>query len=227
KIKKIIWDEKLTYRESLLIPRGDGFIIKLNPKKSQVRLRFSCAHEIGHTYFFDLNTRPPQKFYSTSSSRYWVEEGYASEIAGEILLPEPYLSKTASKISKDPSLEALTQLRNDFNVSYEVLIKRLFRDSHLWNSNFWGNNLWDGIVITAEIKKTGTPQMKVYRSPKYRYKLKNITNNEKIKEVIHCALENGIAKDDVIKIRKNRYRIQCRVSRKWPKMTILIIYGET
>ncbi|HEC93257.1 MAG TPA: hypothetical protein ENI51_09740, partial [Candidatus Atribacteria bacterium] len=40
KIKKIIWDEKLTYRESLLIPRGDGFIIKLNPKKSQVRLRF-------------------------------------------------------------------------------------------------------------------------------------------------------------------------------------------
>jgi len=211
KIRKIVWDKKLKFRESLLIPIADGFIININPNKPDTRLRFSIAHEIGHTYFFDLNTSPPQRSYHVSSSRTWVEEGYACEIAREILMPEPYISKAASKFIEAPS-QVLLELKKSFCVSYEVLIMRLLHDAHLWNYEFWKNSLWDGIVIIAKLPFLGEShalQMKVYRSPAFKYKFKDIRHNEKIKEEIMDILKNNAHIDKRINIgkRKTQYRI--------------------
>lgn len=228
KIKKIIWNKKLTYRESLLIPIRDGFIIQINPNKSQTRIRFSCAHEFGHTYFFDLEVSPPHKFYPVSSSRSWVEEGYACEIAREILMPEPYISKITSKLSKIPSLSSFIQLKNEFNISYEILIKRLLIDAHLWNNDFWGNNLWNCIIITAELSsndESNIPRIKVYRAPKYKYILRDVRHNKDIIKIMKNILRNNAKIDKSIEIgkRKTKYHVQGNCYREWAKMAILII----
>ena len=41
-------------RDGMLIPVQGGFIIKINSLKPLVRQNFTCAHEIGHTFFYDL-----------------------------------------------------------------------------------------------------------------------------------------------------------------------------
>lgn len=228
KIKCIVSDETLAHREAILIPQDDGFIIKFNPKKPNVRVRFSLAHEIGHTYFFDLNTRPPQKFYSMVSSLYWVEEGYACEIAREILAPEPHLSTITTQICEYPSIHALIQLQKNFNISYEVLIKRLLYDSHLLNANFWGNNLWNAIILTANVSRTEdeVTNLKVHRSPTYKYKFKDIMNNEKVREIISKILKNKVPADDVIPKGKNKYRVEGTLIKRVRPMVILIAFKD-
>ena len=213
KIKKIVWNENLTQREALLLPTQDGFYIHINPNKPNVRIRFSLAHEIGHTYFFDLNTSPPQKFYPAASSRTWVEEGYSCEIAREILMPEPYVYKIASKLSKAPSLSSLIQLKEIFQVSYEVLIMRLLHDAHVWNYNFWKNELWNCIIILAEVSpsaKINDLRIKIYRSPKFKYRLRRIKSDEKIMREIKDVLKNNTQVDKLIPVGRHvsRYRIQ-------------------
>jgi Zn-dependent peptidase ImmA (M78 family) len=227
-IRKIIWNKNLTHRESMLIPKPDGFYIQANPNHPITRKRFSLAHEIGHTYFFDLGSSPPRKFYPISSSRYWVEEGYACEIAREILMPEPYLSKITCKLTKAPSVHALIKLKSLFNISYEVLIRRLLFDAQLWNSNFWGNSLWNAILITSEIlpnDEANSPKIKVYRSPKFKWILKEARNIEQVDNAIKKIFENKDQIDETIEIgkRKIQYNIQGQLCRESPKMAILVI----
>ena len=225
KIKSITPDETLKHREAILIPKDDGFIIKFNPKKPFVRVRFSIAHEIGHTYFFDLNTNPPQKFYSVMSSRYWVEEGYACEVAREILAPEPYLSDITKQICKHPSLHTLIQLQKDFNISYDVLIRRLLHDSHLWNANFWGNNLWNAIIIMANVSATNgdITNLKVYRSPTYKYKFKDTKG---LRKIVDQVLKNNGPVYDVITKRKNKYKVEGTLIERGNPMVILIAFKD-
>ncbi len=223
KIKSIIDDKELRDREAILIPEDDGFVIKFNPTKPRVRIRFSLAHEIGHTYFFNLNTNPPQKFYSIMSSRYWVEEGYACEIAREILAPEPYFSAITTQISKLPSIHALVRLQKVFDISYEVLIRRLLYDSHLWNANFWGNNLWNAIIITANVSSIDNEatNLKVHRSSTYKYIFKNTKGLIKI---IDRILKDNTSVYDIVTERKNKYKVEGILIERVSPMVILIVF---
>jgi len=223
KIKSIIADKTLKHREAILTPKDDGFIIKFNPTKPRVRVRFSIAHEIGHTYFFDLNANPPQKFYSVISSRYWVEEGYAYEIAREILAPEPYVSAITTQICEYPSIHALIRLQKVFDVSYDVLIKRLLYDSHLWNANFWGKNLWNAIIMTADVSATDddVTNLKVHRSPTYKYKFKDIKD---LRKIVSRILKNNAPVYDVITKRKNKYKVEGTLIERVKPMVILIAF---
>lgn len=225
KINSVVGDETLRHREAILTQKDDGFIIKFNPTKPRVRVRFSLAHEIGHTYFFDLNTNPPQKFYSVMSSRYWVEEGYACEIAREILAPEPYVSAITTQICKYPSIHALIRLQKVFDVSYDVLIKRLLYDSHLWNANFWGNNLWNAIIMTANVSATDddVTNLKVHRSPTYKYKFKDIKD---LRKIVSRILKNNAPVYDVIIKRKNKYKVEGTLIERVNPMVILIAFND-
>ena len=222
RVKNIIPDETLSHKEAVLIPEDGGFIIKYNPKKPKVRIRFGIAHEIGHTYFFDLKATHPQKFYSLISSRYWVEEGYACEIAREILVPEPYLSTISTQICDHPSVNALVQLQRTFNVSYEVLLKRLLHDSHLWNSNFWGNNLWNAIIVMANIssKDNNIKNLKVYRSPTYKYKFRD---SKKLRDMVIRIIKNRSLTHDNITISKNKYKVEWILLERAEPVIILVI----
>jgi len=178
----VIEDPDLLSREACLIPTDRGFIIKLNPRVPETKKRCNCAHEIGHTYFYNLDTNPPSKSYS--SKRYWVEEGYVSEIAREIVVPEPDLFNFVQRRNLHLSVQALIELSSNFKVSYGVLGERLLHDAHSINKEFWDGNVWEGIIAVSVSPKDGKaciskkPKIEIYRSPKYKRRLMDVTSKK-------------------------------------------------
>ena len=135
KERKVIKIEKLDMEtDGMLIPCKGGFIMKINNGLPLVRQRFACAHEIGHTYFFDLEKDPPVKPYTRSKTRYWIEEGICYEIGRRILLPD-FLIKKWIENSKPPYIDEFTDMMNVFIVSGELLAHRI-QDFNSWDTLF-------------------------------------------------------------------------------------------
>lgn len=232
KVLSVVEDPSLVSGEACLNPIDGGFIIRLNPRIPRLKRRFNCAHEIAHTYFYNVSVNPPERFYPRA--RYWVEEGYACEIAREILIPEPYLSDFAIRNCSYPSLRTLLELRTYFDVSYDALALRLLHDAHLWNKRFWRDKLWEGLIITIYLSDNYDIEqglkIKVYRSPKYRNRLTNITSNKlknpkkknirnyelfkRFRDHIFESLERGIH-EAIVRTGKDIYCVEaCKVGSK-------------
>jgi len=111
-------------RDGILIPVQGGFIIKINSEKPQVRQNFTCAHEIGHTFFYDITGEWPWRPYE-SMSTYWGEEGLCYEFAEEILMPRLIMEKITSSLN--PSITSLQELLKTFQVSTEAMVRRISR----------------------------------------------------------------------------------------------------
>lgn len=182
KVLDIVDDPGLISREACLIPINGGFLIKLNPRVPEFKKRSNCAHEIGHTYFYDLNINPPKK--SFLSSRYWVEEGYVWEIAREIMAPEPYLFDFVSKNKFSLSINALVNISRYFKISYGLLGERLLHDAHSINREYWDGNALEGIIVVSVSPKDSTAciskkiKVEIYRSPKYKHRLIDVTSKK-------------------------------------------------
>lgn len=126
----------------LLIPTSGGFIMKVNSNEPKYRKRFNVAHEIGHTFFYDLKENIPIICFNKSKSRYWVQEGYANEIAETILLPEPSLKKELNKLL--PCFGALKHLSKLYQVSHDVLRHRIVKLC-----------IWDCIIFKSTMDSSG------------------------------------------------------------------------
>jgi hypothetical protein len=135
-----------------LAPRPNGFSVVVNPGLGTNRRRFTLAHEVGHSFFYDWTAAVPTLRFR--SSRYWVQEGYASEIARDILLPERMLLEQQEALD-EPSLANLHVLSDRFGVSPDVLRRRLVEDLRLWDCILFQSRLSAGIVTTstADISK--------------------------------------------------------------------------
>jgi len=122
---------------------GGGFEIGLGVSMSKSKVLTTFAHEIAHTYFFDIHQDPPKCLISSEilKKRIWYQEfeGMAYDLGRELLLPrEAFLNYVASKGSK-PSLEKFLEMRSELGVSTEVLAQRLIKDLKLWKvCIFWG-----------------------------------------------------------------------------------------
>jgi len=79
--------------DALLSPTDDGFTLRLKKGQSFLRHRFSIAHEIGHTFFYDIHKKPPVRLLSSPSlSRLSSkEEDICYTFARELLLPRDML----------------------------------------------------------------------------------------------------------------------------------------
>lgn len=131
-------------RDGMLVPVQGGFIMKLNSQRPLVRQRFACAHEIGHTFFYDVSGprpwRPPQ-----SLSSDWVEEGLCYRFAEEMIMPVSNMIEMAAPLA--PTLKNFLQLRKAFGVSTEALARRIAR-----------LNIWRCILVLWGIE--GSPPAK-------------------------------------------------------------------
>ncbi|MBI1805633.1 MAG: ImmA/IrrE family metallo-endopeptidase [Ignavibacteria bacterium] len=115
----------------ILIPVRGGFLMKIRAEVPKLRKRFTIAHEVGHTFFYDIDQEiPTRKFVR---SRYWVEEDFANFVAGAILLPEASLREVIQERRLDPSLEALARLSKVYMASADVICHRLVRELRLWD----------------------------------------------------------------------------------------------
>ena len=145
-------------RDGMLVPVQGGFIIKLNSLKPLVRQNFTCAHEIGHTFFYDVTGKRPWRPYK-SMSTYWGEEGLCYEFAEEMLMPRLIMEEITNSIN--PSITSLQKLVKTFQVSIEAMIRRISR-----------LNLWPCIFTILEEDKEDPTMLKrklVSKHRNYRY----------------------------------------------------------
>lgn len=116
--------------DGCLIPTDDGFSLLVKKGLEDIRRRGVIAHELGHTFLFDISKSPPIAYYTPSVKAEWKNvEGPAYEIGRQILLPEQWLKE----YKKEPSILALYRLENTFKASKYILARRLVQDLHLWD----------------------------------------------------------------------------------------------
>jgi len=131
--------------DGALITLRDGFVIKINQNLSDVRKRFTCAHEIAHTFFFDVNASPPRYGYDRLRSNREVEEGLCHEMAREMLMPRFAIMRFVNQRFSRPSMQAYASLAEIFRVSLQALA---FRIGDL--------NVWDAIIASFSVRDSAT-----------------------------------------------------------------------
>lgn len=119
--------------DARLLAEGDGFVIEINSIFPRVRQRLSLAHEIGHLILNECSGRDLH-YPGHSDSGF---ENLCNHVAGELLVPDRalirYLDSNPVFEGWDNTLSAETVLHAAaaFEVSVEVMAKRMFRDLRL------------------------------------------------------------------------------------------------
>ena len=144
--------------DGMLIPRIGGFTVMINDANySHRRILTSLAHEVGHTYFYDIFTDPPTPLINRSilKSEYFHGEweGLAYDVGRTLLLPKKHFETYVNDFCRDISLKNFLKMYNGFKVSKDILAKRMFWDLGLWDAYlFWGYHK-DGTIIVSDKDK--------------------------------------------------------------------------
>ena len=125
--------------EGVLTPVQKGFRIYLHDNFASLRgvslrLRFTLAHELVHTFYYDLNNSKPKP--AKGSPRGLALERLCHIGAGQILVPETLLRSEIRTNGEIGSVQSILQLAGVFNVSAEVLIRRLHETEGTTDYNF-------------------------------------------------------------------------------------------
>lgn len=109
-----------------------GFKLYLNSNAPKTRVRFTQAHEICHTFFYQIV--PELKFRPHPEDS--QEERLCNFGAAELLMPERSLREDAKPLPR--SIDSLFLLADAYCVSIEAMMSRL-RSLQLWNCElyFW------------------------------------------------------------------------------------------
>jgi len=105
---------------------ADGFVVEIREGLPQVRHRFTEAHELCHTFFYELV--PEIKF--RPHLRDPLEERLCNYGAAALLIPRRGLRDLVEE--RPVSLETLEELCRLHGVAYETMFMRL-RDLRLWD----------------------------------------------------------------------------------------------
>ena len=98
---------------------SEGFTMLVKKEQPQTRARFTIAHEICHTFFYEIV--PELKFVSHQTDP--VEEMLCNFGAAALLMPRDDVMKATHKIM--PSIVVLEQLAEHYGVSLEAMFLRL------------------------------------------------------------------------------------------------------
>ena len=122
----------------------DGFKVLLRRHSSPTRSRFTTAHEICHTFFYEFV--PELKFVPHDTDR--AEELLCDLGAAELLMPTASVQKAAARLSV--CTDSLRGLAMRYSVSAAAMFLRL-RSLRLWNCVFseW-HRLLNGKFVLAK-----------------------------------------------------------------------------
>lgn len=123
-------DHRPMVPEGVLSPVSGGFRIFLqsnfaNQPGVKLRQRFTIAHELAHTFYYDLHDKGGLPERKKGSPRGQRLERLCHIAASQILVPEPLLRREIKTKGEVTSTESILELSNIFGVSAEVLIRRL------------------------------------------------------------------------------------------------------
>jgi hypothetical protein len=133
-----------------------GFQVTVDSRASLPRRRFALAHEIGHMLFFDWTTSVPRQPFR--SSRYWVQEGYALEIGRMLLTPRRMLADWIERYQLEPDLGTFLALCQKFDVSSDVMRRRLIGDLGVWDCIIFTSKIAEGEVATKSVDVSKGPR---------------------------------------------------------------------
>jgi O-acetyl-ADP-ribose deacetylase (regulator of RNase III) len=125
-----MFGRKLLPTEDVLDARtrtdSDGkFVIEFNPQRPPARMRYSIAHELGHTLFPDCAEETRNRAtHQEMKNDDWQLEALCNMAAAEILMPFGTLQE---ELSIRPSAGLILDLRRKYLVSCEAVANRLFR----------------------------------------------------------------------------------------------------
>ena len=172
--KFLHFDRKITIIETDQIDHAkleaheEGFLLKVNKSKNETQKRTLIAHEIGHTFFYDIDSIPIKPFFTRDRVRdyfernrtamYSKEEAFVYEIARHVLVPSKYLEKI---LPLTPSLDAFLNScgKNQFHISKDLMAKRLYWDIHYWETelNYWPRSILLLYPISKGMKNKMSP----------------------------------------------------------------------
>src|SRR5215213_2058735 len=114
--------------EGALVPDRDRFVLYLRSGVSPQRLRFSLAHEIGHTLFYSPPPIRKHQIGILAQDEINAEERICNMLASALLIPSEVLQRMFTlKQMADPwgELLYLEHVARTFKVSLPVLIRRI------------------------------------------------------------------------------------------------------
>jgi hypothetical protein len=129
--------------EGRLQCQNQGFTIEINERLRAypARLRFTVAHELGHTLFYDVTSSPPLK-QIPSSFQSKAEESLCNDFARELLIPYSYLSAFQDRYMNAPEIQRIQLLEQ---ICRECAVAREAVAFHLIRNVCW----WDAILVFA------------------------------------------------------------------------------
>jgi hypothetical protein len=136
--------------DGVIEPKGctyaDGFTMRLRRGQVGRRLRFTKAHEICHTFFYELV--PEFKFQPHTTDP--CEERLCNVGAEELLMPLSYVKTEAAL--RPVSIESLESLATRFDVSRAAMLLRL-RQARLWHCElvYWHRMVDGSFVLDSKI----------------------------------------------------------------------------
>lgn len=110
--------------DARLVTAGGKPRIEFNPQRRPARVRFSVAHEIGHTLFADYAVRDRYRDLGERRADDWQLEVLCNVAAAELLMPAGALPIGEAS---DLDLVRLMDQRARFGVSTEALLRRVVR----------------------------------------------------------------------------------------------------
>jgi Zn-dependent peptidase ImmA (M78 family) len=200
----------------ILLPVEGGFVAQLDSSQSEIRLRTSLAHEIGHTFFYDRTGTRPRLGFSRRSARTKVEEGLAWELARALLIPSKILAPMLQADPAWPSIRSFVDLKDAFCVSHSVLAKRL-QDLAALESDY----TWDGVIygIHLDEKNVEDSTLTAWKFGRLRNVAaysKAMSNNRRLLETVRQMKSDSINEsqgylmhDQFGRIPPGKYRIGC------------------
>lgn len=145
--------------EGVLTPVPGGFRIYLQSNfvhrhGMKVRERFTLAHELVHTFFYDLadgEPRPTRGAPRGKKLEYLCHAG-----AGRILVPDALLRQEVSQRGNVASVNDIAQIAKVFNVSIEVMMRRIH------TLELFASDKFAAILVNAVDNVTPTIQAACY-----------------------------------------------------------------
>lgn len=158
---------------------SEGFIIEINSslQNNESQYRFTLAHELAHTFFYDYHSSPPRDLSGFAVGSKYIEF-LCNKIARSILVPRQSLEETLKKFllpsDKNFELYSINELSQLYKVTYSVMLSRLITDLEIWN------------CVLLRFKRYGTDSWKLIETykPKSIFYDKNyfIPNGQKVRK---------------------------------------------
>jgi hypothetical protein len=131
KVRQIVY-RKLKV-DGRLIPKSDGFLMELRKDRPVTRQNFTCAHELAHTFFYELVPSVKYRNQSDPPPHDPEEERLCDIAAAELLMPNHTFRKVVDGFESSP--KSICEIAATFETS---IISTAIRMAHLnlWNVSF-------------------------------------------------------------------------------------------